>query len=110
VTPRDLIDGLRAVTTMLWSVTATAPPDARANIFGGLPDTGDANDFAARGALEMILHGYDISCGLESPLDPPRQECQRLLDHVRDWPWLGAYEPTGDPWLDLLARSGRSPG
>ena len=88
-------------------MTATAPSDARANIFGGLPDTGDANDFAARGGLEMMLHAHDVCSGLGTVLDPPRDEIQRLLDHTSSWPGNTLYTPTGDPWGDLLRRSGR---
>jgi uncharacterized protein (TIGR03083 family) len=107
-TPRDLVDGLRAVTSMLWALTATAPPEARANIFGRLPDTGDANDFAARGGLEMVLHAHDVCTGLGAGFDPPRDVCRRLLDHTRAWPGNSPYESTGDPWGDLIVRSGRA--
>ena len=106
-TPADMVDGLRAVNAMLSGVIAIAPPDATASIFGGLPTVGGPADFAARGALELILHGHDVSAGLGLALDPPADLCRRLLDHTATWPRVGAVDPTEDPWGDLLHRSGR---
>jgi uncharacterized protein (TIGR03083 family) len=107
-TPHDLIDGLRAVTTMLWAVTVTAPPEARA-VLRRFPllETGTPSDFAARGGLEMMLHGQDVCRGLGVPLDPPRDVCERLLRHTEGWPGEVEIEATRDPWSDLVARSGR---
>jgi hypothetical protein len=107
-TPADMIDGLRAVNAMLSGVIAIAPPDATANIFGGLPTVGGPADFAARGADELILHGHDVCAGLGLALDPPADVCRRLLDHTATWPGIAAVERTDDPWGDLLLRSGRS--
>jgi hypothetical protein len=68
---------------MLWAVTATAPPDARAAImYSPRLETGTPPDFAARGGLEMMLHGHDVCTGLGVPLDPPRDVCERLLRHT----------------------------
>lgn len=106
-TPADMIDGLRAVNTMLSAVIVTAPPDATANIFGGLPTVGGPADFAARGAHELILHGHDVCTGLGLPLDPPADVCRRLLDHTSTWPRMPTVDRTDDPWADLLQRSGR---
>ena len=66
-TPTDLVDGLQASATMLSAVIATAEPDARA-VIGLWPhaQTGTPRDFAARGALEMILHAYDVCTGLDT--------------------------------------------
>jgi hypothetical protein len=106
--PTDMIDGLRAVTAMLSGVIATAPPEtravlvSRARLAPGAPD-----DFAARGALELILHAHDIASGLDVPFDPPRAICARILHHTAHWPGNAAFTPTEDSWADLLARSGR---
>jgi hypothetical protein len=69
-TPTDLVDGLQASATMLSAVIATAEPDARA-VIGLWPyaQTGTPRDFAARGALEMILHAHDVCTGLEIAFD-----------------------------------------
>jgi hypothetical protein len=107
-TPRDLVNGLAAVCTMLSAVIATAPSDTGAVIFGSRAfGLGDPSDFAARGALELILHAHDVCTGLDVPFDPPRELCARLREHTCDWPGTRDIHATDDPWSDLLARSGR---
>lgn len=108
-TPADLVTGLRSVSTMLSSVVRTAPADARAIIWmrnGG--EVAGPVHFAARGAHELILHGHDVCAGLGVAFDPPRDLCQRLWDHTHAWGVFGETDPTGDPWPDLLTRSGRT--
>ena len=107
--PADLLYGLRAVCTMLTAVITIAEPGARAVIWirnGG--HTAPAPDFAARGGHELILHAHDVCSGLGVPFDPPRDLCQRLWDHTRDWPMGPPLDSTDDPWSDLLERSGRA--
>ncbi len=107
-TPHDLVDGLRAMTNLLAGAVTTAPPQTR-SIIWRRPEvtTGAPNDFAARGAHELAVHTYDICAGTNVAFDPPRDVCQRLVDHTVDWPY-GSLERTNDPWSDLLARSGRA--
>jgi hypothetical protein len=107
-TPSDLVNGLLAVCTMLSAVIAAAPADARAVLFGLAQfGHGDPQDFAARGALELILHTYDVCTGLGVPFDPSREMCARLREHTRDWPGVRDTPATDDPWSDVLERSGR---
>jgi hypothetical protein len=107
-TPADVINGLRAVTTMLSAVIATAPPDARA-VIRRRPTVVIAppEDFAARGALEMVLHAHDVCSGLGVPFAPPADLCRRLFDHTDPWGVGELAREAGDPWTDLLERSGR---
>ena len=108
-------DAMAAVGRVLSAVIATAPPGASAVIWQRpLPEVRPASDFAARGALEMILHGHDVCAGLGVPFAPPADVCTRLRDHSRGWPhWRspGWHEPaaTDDPWADFFAASGRRP-
>ena len=107
--PADLVEGLRAVCTMLTAVVTIAEPGARAVIWmrnGGA--TAPAGDFPARGGHELILHAHDVCTGLGVPFDPPRDLCQRLRDHTRDWPMGPPIAMTADPWSDLLEGSGRA--
>lgn len=105
---QDLVDGLQGACELLRATILAAPPGTRAIIAGGAPPmTGDGNDFAARGAHELILHGHDVCAGLGVPFDPPADLCARLLDHTAGWPRLGDVARTDDPWSDLLVRSGR---
>jgi hypothetical protein len=107
-TPADLIDGLRAVTTMLAAVIAASPPEARAIIRRRpAPVVAPPQDFAPRGALELILHAHDVCSGLGVPFDPPRDLCQRLYVHTDPWGVGELPHQPGDPWADLLERSGR---
>jgi len=108
-TPGDLVEGLRAATTMLSAVIAAAEPDVHA-VFGLWPYAlnGTPPDFAARGALEMILHAHDVCTGLGVALDPPRELCARLRDTAQHWPGQAQLPATDDPWSDLLERSGRA--
>jgi hypothetical protein len=109
--PADVVNGLRAVSTMLVAVITIAEPDAQAIIHSRPePATGSPPDFAARGAHELILHAYDVCTGLGIEFDPPRDLCQRLLDHTRDELIEPDAVATGDPWFDLLERSGRPRG
>jgi len=104
----DLVEGLRAATTMLSAVIASAAPDEEA-VIGLWPYAlnGKPADFAARGALEMILHAHDVCTGLGVVFDPPGDLCRRLRDTTQDWPGQAQLPPTDDPWSDLLERSGR---
>jgi hypothetical protein len=107
-TPADLVNGLEAVSRMLTAVIVTAEPDARAIIrYRPHPETGAPQDFAARGALEMILHAHDVCSGLGVAFDPPRDLCERLRDHTSEWAIGAQTAPTADAWSDLLERSGR---
>ena len=107
-TPADLLDGLRAVTNMLKAVIITAEPGARA-VIAQWPqvETGGPDDFAARGALELILHAHDVCTGLGVTFAPPPDLCARLRDHTQPWPTQPPFTPTADAWGDLLERSGR---
>jgi hypothetical protein len=108
-TPADIVEGLQAATTMLSAVIAAAEPGARA-VIGLSPhaQNGSPRDFAARGALEMILHAHDVCAGLGIPFAPPDDVCARLRDEARDWPGQARLPATDDAWSDLLERSGRT--
>jgi len=112
--PKILIAALETVSRVLSSLIATAEPDTRAIIWRR-PQvaTGGPSDFAARGALELLLHGHDVCTGLGIELNPPPDACARLREHTRSWPhWTspGWSNPrtTENPWADLLVGSGRS--
>jgi hypothetical protein len=107
--PGDLVDGLRAVLTMLTAVIGTAPSSAEAVIWRRPAVTlGRPVDFAARGGLELVLHGHDVCSGLGVPYEPDADACRRLWAHTADWP--GHHHEvvaTTDAWADVIERSGR---
>ncbi|HMG44351.1 MAG TPA: hypothetical protein VK611_23665 [Acidimicrobiales bacterium] len=113
-TPSNLVEALGAVGRVLSGVVAVADPAVRAVIWDGrVTGTGTPPDFAARGALEAVLHAHDVCAGLGVPFEPPADVCARLRDHTGGWPHWSApgWSPppvTGDPWSDLLTGSGRA--
>lgn len=111
--PTDMLDGLRAVVGMLVSVIRTSPAEARATLFqgGGTPVVTGPAPFAPRGGLELALHAHDVCSGLGVAFAPPPDVCARLLAATAGWPGMHRHDATGDPWTDLLLRSGRpAPG
>ncbi len=111
-TPARLVQSLEIATRLLAAVVNDAEPDVHAVIFRR-PDLiiGAPEDFAPRGAMELILHAHDVCQGLQVPFDPPRDICHRLREHTYPWPmWTVAWRGltrTDDPWHDLLEASGR---
>lgn len=111
--PELLVEALVTVGRVLSAVVAAAEPDATAVIWRRPQVTvAPACDFAARGALEMVLHAHDVCTGLGVEIVPPADVCERLREHTRSWPhWTapGWHAPaaTSNPWADLLDASGR---
>ena len=107
--PADMVDGLRAVCTMLSATIRVAPPDARAVIWlKPTVATGSPQDFAARGGLELILHAHDVASGLGVAFDPPQALCRRLWNATLTRSHAHVVQPSDDAWADLLTRSGRT--
>lgn len=109
--PEAFVAGVEMCARILGGVVASTPEDVRALLIQHSGTIGRPADFAPRGALELIIHGHDVCTGLGVELDPPREACDHLRQHVRDWPfWSGYWAPlsmAGDPWIDLLQASGR---
>jgi hypothetical protein len=109
--PEDLADGLEMVSRILAAVVRSADPEVRAIAWRRPVTLRPPADFAPRGGLELLLHAHDIATGLGVPFEPPSGPCERLREHVRDWPfWNDPWAPlamTGDPLDDLLRASGR---
>ncbi len=110
--PVQLIEAIQVAGRLVAGVSATTPADVRAVIHRNPIAVAPPSDFPARAALEAILHGHDVAAGLAVEFTPPRDMCQRLRDHTRDWRhWnSGGWPPlqcTDDPWDDLVVASGR---
>jgi hypothetical protein len=106
--PEDLVIGLGAVGEMFASLLSAVPSEAEAS--DGLvvlfPD-----DWAARGAYEVLLHSHDILHGLGIAFDPPSAICAWVAESPKLWMLDRArvVEAIGEPWKGLLLGSGRSP-
>ncbi len=113
--PLDLVEAVETAARVLTGVVAAAGPEVRAVIWlRPQVEARPAEDFLPRGALELALHAHDVGLGLDLPFVPPDGLCARLRGHTRRWPmWdLSGWTPPtmdGEPWLDLLRSSGRSP-
>jgi len=111
--PVDLVEALVTVSRLLSGVVGTTPDDVRAIIWRSPQvEARPPVDFAARGALELVLHGHDVATGLGMDLTPPPDAMERLRARTRGWPhWSspGWREPdrAGDAWAALLRASGR---
>jgi hypothetical protein len=110
--PDQLVEAIAVAGRLVAGVAATTPPDAEAILMRNPVVLAPPRDFPARAALEAILHGHDVAQGLDVAFDPPRDVCERLRDHTRDWRhWSGNVWPplqfTDDPWVDIVTASGR---
>ena len=63
---------------------------------------GDASAFLARGANEVLVHGWDVANGLGIAFDPPAEVCAPIVR--RRFPWI---DTDVDPWSTLLTAEGR---
>ena len=96
--PRQLLDLISVCATILRQTVEAAEPAGRAFHFWGLSDP---QGFAAMGALETIVHTYDIAAGLGSAWRPPDHLCAPIVSR------LFPHAPTGDPSVVLLWCTGR---
>jgi hypothetical protein len=110
--PTRLVESLEMGTRVLSAVIHDTDPDVRSVIFRR-PEilVAAPEDFAPRGAIELILHAHDVCLGLGVEFEPDSGLCHRLREHTRPWPmWTVAWHglaQTDDPWRDLLIGSGR---
>ncbi|MEU3122490.1 GNAT family N-acetyltransferase [Streptomyces albidoflavus] len=98
----DAIGVVTATGGLLSSVVRTTPPGVRgwhSFAYGA----GDRTGFAGMGVAEVLLHTYDIACGLGvERWRPPGQLSQSLLAHL-----FPHVQPGPDPARTLLWATGR---
>ena len=105
-TPSDLIQGLRAVEEIFVAVLQYAPSDAVAS--DGLAELG-VDDWAQRGAYEVLLHTHDVLTGLAVAFDPSASMCAWVLGSKNLWMLdRERAEMANDSWSALLLGSGRT--
>jgi hypothetical protein len=80
------------------TVAAAGPADRGYHVYG----TSDAGGFAAMGAIETLIHTYDIARALGADWRPPGELCAPVLAR------LFPAAPGGDPQAVLLWCAGRS--
>ena len=103
--PPQLVDTLEAVSRVFVAVLRTASETATASD-GVLPLALD--DWAARGAYELLLHTSDVCGGLAVSFEPPRPVCEWMLGSTALWMFdRGIASAARDPWDRALRGSGR---
>ncbi|MCU1458530.1 MAG: acetyltransferase [Actinomycetia bacterium] len=102
--PGDLITGLRAVGDTFLAVVRSAPEGAAASDGVYLMH---ADDWCARAAYEVLLHGHDVVRGLGGSFTPPAALCTAVMSSPTLWMFDRSQAVGSDPWVDLLAGSGR---
>lgn len=97
--PAGLLQVLEASGALLIAMVRTAPPTTRAYHGFGVSDP---EGFAAMGAVETLVHMYDLAEGLGLTWAPPAGVCSRVLHR------LFPDAPSDDePWPTLLWATGR---
>jgi hypothetical protein len=88
----DLVRGLPTYGGMLAAVVEAADPDSRAYHAYGVSDPAG---FAAMGALEVVVHAYDIVAGFGGTWRPPRDVATAVVDRLfhAEESSLGAFGP-----------------
>jgi hypothetical protein len=95
----DAVRALSMCGELLRLAVEATPADAR----GWHPmGTSDPDGFAAMGALETLVHAYDIAKGLGLDWTPPGHLCEPILRR------LFPDAPAGDPAAVLLYCTGRA--
>lgn len=95
-----LLQVLDACGALLAAAVRAAPADAR---YWHTYGRSDGEGFAAMGAVEVLVHTYDIAATLGFPWEPPESLCAWILGRLF---WNA---PAGSPaWATLLWCAGRA--
>jgi len=104
-TAGELLLGLRGVAAMLAGALGRASVDVLAS--DGVVML-DGNDWAARGAYELLLHAGDICGGLGAVFEPDPSLCDWVSRSERLWMLDRRSAQRGtSPWHRLVLGSGR---
>jgi hypothetical protein len=77
-TRQERLEAIEGCTAALAGVAATAPPDAFGFHVSGMRN---AQQFLAMACEELLVHTYDVTCGLELPYEPPENLCRLVIEH-----------------------------
>jgi uncharacterized protein (TIGR03083 family) len=106
-TRQERLDDIEACAAALAGVAATAPEDAVGFHVTGMRN---AEQFLAMACYELLIHTYDVTCGLGLPYEPPEDLCQLVIEHCHPghdeqrpgWPFLvwlsGRLHPAAAGW------------
>jgi hypothetical protein len=95
----DLVDCMISMAAVLAETARAAPATARGFHPAGLAD---ATGFLAMAVDEILVHTYDVTCGLGRSFAPPDRLTRLTLDRL--FPWWPQQSPS---WPALLWANGR---
>jgi hypothetical protein len=98
-TRQERLEAIEACAAALAGVAATAPPGAYGFHVSGMKN---AQQFLAKACYELLVHTYDVTCGLGLPYEPPEELCRLVIEHFH--PGHDAQRPV---WPLLVWLSGR---
>jgi len=101
--PGVLLDCLVSGGAVLGAVVAAAEPGARGYHGLGSPDR---TGYAAMGADEVLVHGWDIACRFDLEFAPREDVCAAVLQRI--FPWAPDEQMAIHPWPTLLWVNGRT--
>jgi hypothetical protein len=110
-TRQERLEAIEACAAALAGVAATALPDAVGFHVSGMKN---AEQFLEMGCYELLIHTYDVTCGLGLPYEPPEELCRLVLEHELEI--LGGRRPEllrpdrdeqRSAWPHLVWLSGR---
>jgi hypothetical protein len=110
-TRQERLEAIEACAAALAGVAATAPPDSFGFHVSGMKT---AEQFVEMGCYELLIHTYDVTCGLGLPYEPPEELSRLVLEHELEL--LGGRSPELLPpdrdeqrpaWPHLVWLSGR---
>jgi hypothetical protein len=107
-TRQERLEAIGACAAALAGAVATAPPGAAGFHVTGMRTAGQ---FLAMACEELLIHAYDVTCGLGLPYEPPGELCRLVIEHCYPgqaitqrpvWPFLvwlsGRHHPAAATW------------
>jgi hypothetical protein len=106
-TRQERLEAIQACATALAGVAATAPKDAVGYHVSGMKS---AEQFLAMACEELLVHAYDVTCGLGLAYEPPEDLCRLVIEYTYPgqqeqrpvWPFLvwlsGRRHPAATAW------------
>jgi hypothetical protein len=77
-TRQERLEAIVGCAAALAGVAATAPQDAFGLHVSGMRS---AEQFLAMACEELLVHTYDVTCGLGLPYEPPAELCRLVIEH-----------------------------
>lgn len=106
-TRQERLEAIEGCAAALAGVAATAPEDAYGFHVSGMRN---ADQFLAMACEELLVHTYDVTCGLGLSYEPPEDLCRLVIEYCYPgqhdqrpaWPllvWLsGRRHPAATGW------------